>query len=440
MPMPRRETPADCLKTLFGLRRFGIKLGLATIQRMLAGLGNPHRRFKTIHIAGTNGKGSVASGLAAIFMQSGYRVGLYTSPHLVRFNERIQINGKAIADDDIVRLYRRVRNTLSGGREPTFFEFTTAMALDEFGRRKVDWAVVETGMGGRLDATNVIVPELTIITNVSLEHREYLGRTLRQIAFEKAGIIKYRKPVVSGIRQPSARTVLEETARRKSAPVYYLGREFFVRNRSESAFTYQGIDHVWRNLTTGLLGDYQIKNAGLVLAACELLMKKAPGICLDSIQEGLKSHRWPGRLEIVSENPHVWLDGAHNLDAARHLSRYLARHLKGRRLTLVVGILDDKPYELMLKLLLPLSSRVILTQAKINRALPAEKLEEVARPMISDITVIPNVAEAFQQAVTTALPGGVTLVAGSLYVVGEAKAALEAGLVRLGGSSRRVGP
>lgn len=200
MPMPRRETHTECLERMFSLRRFGIKLGLATIRRMLAGLGNPHQRYSCIHIAGTNGKGSVASSLAAVLMCSGYRVGLYTSPHLVRFNERIKVDGEDISDADIVRLYRRVCRALPGGREPTFFEFTTAMALDEFGRRKVDWAVIETGMGGRLDATNVLTPELSIITNVSLEHREYLGHSLPAIAFEKAGIIKRRRPVVTGVR------------------------------------------------------------------------------------------------------------------------------------------------------------------------------------------------------------------------------------------------
>ena len=206
--MTTRPTHTDCLNTLFGLRRFGIKLGLATIRRILANLGNPHRRYRTVHVAGTNGKGSVASGIASVLRASGYRVGLYTSPHLVRFNERIQVDGAEITDADIVRLYRRVKRALPGGREPTFFEFTTAMALDEFARRKVDWAVIETGMGGRLDATNVVAPAVTVVTNVSLEHREYLGPTLAAIAFEKAGIIKRRTPVVTGVRQPSALAVI----------------------------------------------------------------------------------------------------------------------------------------------------------------------------------------------------------------------------------------
>ena len=182
---------------MYGLRRFGIKLGLTTIRKILKELGNPQQGYACIHVAGTNGKGSVASSLASILCQSGYKTGLYTSPHLVRFNERIQVNNRPISNKDVVAAYEAVRQVNFGRREPTFFEFATAMALYEFGRQQVDWAVIETGMGGRLDATNVIQPELSIITNISLEHRDYLGDTLSRIASEKAGIIKRRKPVVT---------------------------------------------------------------------------------------------------------------------------------------------------------------------------------------------------------------------------------------------------
>ncbi len=429
--MPRDTAYTECLETMFALRRFGIKLGLATIRRMLSGLDNPQRRYRCIHIAGTNGKGSVASSLAAILTKSGYRVGLYTSPHLVRFNERIQVDGEAISDMQIVRLFRRVQPTWAGGREPTFFEFTTAMALAEFARRKVEWAVIETGMGGRLDATNVITPELSLVTNISLEHREYLGDTIDRIAFEKAGIVKRRTPVVTGIRQPSAFSVLSETARQRSAPLYRLGSEFRVRRRADGTFTYSGIEHVWTGLATGLRGDHQVQNAALVLAACELLLPKAPQINIGSIREGLIENRWPGRLEVVSQNPLVVFDGAHNLDATRQLSRWLSKNMKGRALTLVVGILDDKPYRAMLKCLVPLASRVIFTQAKINRALPVQTLVTAAQPLTSGITVITDVAQALKFAVKTAPTGGLTLVAGSLYVVGEAQAAIDNGIVRL---------
>ena len=417
---------------MFGLRRFGIKLGLATIRGILSGLGEPQHRFRCIHIAGTNGKGSVASALAAILRGSGYRVGLYTSPHLVRFNERIQVDGREITDAETVRLFRRVKQVPTGRREPTFFEFTTAMALHEFALRKVDWAVVECGMGGRLDATNVLDPELSIITNISLEHREYLGNSIAKIAREKAGIIKRRKPVVTGIRQPSAMAVVAQTARAKSAPLYRLGGEFRIRRTPDGAFSYRGIAHRWQGLRTGLAGDHQLENAALVLAACELLIPKAPRVTFENIRKGLAETRWPGRLEMVCRQPPVMFDGAHNLEAAKRLARHLRDHLAGRSLTLVIGILDDKPYVAMLKRLLPLAGRVIFTRARTSRALPPEKLATAARGLIEDVTIVPVVADALNHALRTADPDGLTLVAGSLYVVGEAKAALDTGSVRTG--------
>ncbi len=415
---------------MFALRRFGIKLGLATMRRMLAGLGHPQRRYRCIHVAGTNGKGSVASALAVILMRSGYRVGLYTSPHLVRFNERIAVNGREISDADIVRLYRRVARVSAGRREPTFFEFTTAMAFDEFARQRVDWAVIETGMGGRLDATNVITPELSVITNISREHREYLGSTIAHIAFEKAGIIKRARPVVTAVRQAAAMAAVRQRADDLAAPLYRIGEQFHTRREPGGTFTYRGIGQVWRGLSTGLQGAHQIQNAGLVLAACELLMARAPKLNPDNIRAGLRENRWPGRLERVSERPLVIFDGAHNLDAARQLARYVTAHFQGRPLTLVVGILDDKPYRAMLTLLAPLAGRIIATQAKINRALPAERIAETVRPLAQEVTVIADVAKALRHAVKTASPGSLTLVAGSLYVVGEAKAAVERGFVR----------
>ena len=429
--MPHIRTHDDCLRTMFALRRFGIKLGLATMRRMLAGLGHPERRFRSIHIAGTNGKGSVAATLAAVLRRAGHRVGLYTSPHLVRFNERITIDGREIADADIVRLYRRVARVAAGGREPTFFEFTTAMAMDEFARRRVEWAVIETGMGGRLDATNVIRPALSVITNISGEHREYLGAAIPQIAYEKAGIIKRNRPVVTGIRQAAALDVVRKRAQALSAPLYRRGREFSTRREPDGTFTYRGMAHVWTGLATALEGAHQHENAALVLAACELLMARDPKLTLDHIRAGLRDVRWPGRLERVSEAPLVIFDGAHNLDAARQLARYLSDHFSDRPITLVVGILDDKPYRAMLKLLAPRAERVIATQATINRALPAARIAAAARPFAPLVIEIPEVAQALTHALATAAPGGLTLVAGSLYVVGEAKAAIASGAVRL---------
>jgi dihydrofolate synthase/folylpolyglutamate synthase len=427
--MSRKNSYQNCLQTMYGLHRFGIKLDLSTIRIILKELGNPHKKFACIHVAGTNGKGSVASSLATILSQSGYTTGLYTSPHLVSFNERIQINNRPISNKAVVDAYKAVTAVHHGRREPTFFEFATAMALFEFGRQPVDWAVIETGMGGRLDATNVITPELSIITNVSLEHQAYLGNTISRIAGEKAGIIKPRKPVITGVRQQSARQVVEKVAVEKKAPLYRLGRDFKVRRHQSGTFTYHGRNCVWPGLRTALQGSHQADNAALVLAACELLTEKHADLAIEDIKTGLAKNYWPGRLETVSSDPLIILDGAHNRAAAENLARFLAANLIGRTLTLVVGILDDKPYEAMLNSLLPLAGRVVLTRAKIERALDPQKLMETAENYPLERTIISDVAEAVKHAINTNPPDGVICIAGSLYVVGEAKAAFDQGLL-----------
>jgi dihydrofolate synthase/folylpolyglutamate synthase len=427
--MVSKNSYQNCLKTLYGFRRFGIKLGLSTIKKILAGLGDPQNSFACIHVAGTNGKGSVASSLASILYRSGYKTGLYTSPHLVRFNERIQVNNRPISNDRVFATYGAVKDAHFGKRDPTFFEFTTAMALFEFAAQKVDWAVIETGMGGRLDATNIINPALSIITNISLEHREYLGNTLTQIAAEKAGIIKNRTPLVTGIRQKKALAEIKRIAAEKKAPLFRLGTDFKIRRNQGQTFSYHGIRNVWHNMQTALPGSYQVDNAALALAACELLGKHKAKITLNNIQQGLSRNHWPGRLEVVSDNPFIILDGAHNLAAARNLAKFLSTNLADRVITLVVGILDDKPYKAMLKSLLTPANRVILTRAKIDRALEPRKLYEAAKSLNPDVTIIPDVALAIKNAIETTPQHGAICIAGSLYVVGEAKEALEKGLI-----------
>jgi dihydrofolate synthase/folylpolyglutamate synthase len=409
---------------MYGLKRFGIILGLSTIRDILKGLGNPQDKYASIHVAGTNGKGSVASALAAILSAAGYKTGLYTSPHLVRFNERIAVNNRPISDKNVVAAYQAVRHVHRGRREPTFFEFSTAMALYEFGRQNVDWAVIETGMGGRLDATNIIKPVLSIVTNISVEHRDYLGNTIVQIAREKAGIIKRRTPVVTGTRKSQALAVIEKVAAEKAAPVYRLAKDFKVRKNSSGTFTYYGVQNTWRGLKVGLRGSHQVENAALVLAASEILHRKKIHLPVDSIREGLEKIQWPGRLEVVSTNPLILLDGAHNLTAARNLTKYLSTHLKNRAIILVIGILDDKPYRAMLQSLVSVSKRVIVTRPKIDRGLPPETLYAVAKKMTSNVEIIPEVETAVKYAVNRVEPRDAVCIAGSLYVVGEAKEAL----------------
>jgi dihydrofolate synthase / folylpolyglutamate synthase len=422
----------ESLSAMYALRRFGIKLGLDAINAVLTDLGHPQNEYRIIHIAGTNGKGSVAAMLSTILHEAGYRVGRYTSPHLERFNERICIDNVPIGDATVVSAYERVCATPRLGRELTFFEFTTAMALYAFARQKVQWAIVETGMGGRLDATNAVRPELTVITNIALEHKAYLGNTLAAIAGEKAGIVKAGVPLVTGVSQKSARDVILKRAEDLGAPTYLKGRDFRCRQSKESRFSYFGRSHVWRHLISGLKGRHQIENAALALAACETLTGTGGvDISEDEIRKGLVNSRWPGRLEVVSARPLVILDGAHNLMAARKLARYLKEQYPHKKITLVIGVLDDKAYEPILKDLMVPCHRVVITQPVIDRAVPAKKLADVARKFATEVAVVPDVGAAVGQALQQCADDEVVCVAGSLYVVGEAKAALrEMGLMK----------
>jgi len=422
----RKSTYKATLDEMFALQRFGIKLGLATIRNILKNLGNPQNQYACIHIAGTNGKGSIASGLSAILQAAGYRTGLYTSPHLIDFNERITVNSRQISNKRVVEAYHKVKKAHRGKRQPTFFEFTTAMALYEFADQGVDCAIIETGMGGRLDATNMVKPAVSIISNISLEHRMYLGNTIAEIAGEKGGIIKYRVPVVTGARQRDAVSMLESLAEKKKAPLYRFGKDFRVRRNSGQTFNYYGMDHTWRNLRTNLVGPHQVDNASLVLAACEALVRKKKfKLSEGHIRKGLSKINWPGRLEFVGQAPRILLDGAHNLAAARNLARFLRDSLPKTNITLVAGILDDKPYKAMLQPLMRLCKKVIVTRPAIDRALEPDVLYDVAKQVVRNVRQFPNVEEAVSHAVKTAKPDEVICVAGSLYVVGEAKQALD---------------
>ena len=420
---------------MFALGRFGIKLEMDTVTGILQRLGSPEKTFRSVHIAGTNGKGSIASTIAGILQATGATTGLYTSPHLVRFNERFAINGIPVSDDEIVEAYLAVKAADIGERQATFFELATAMGFYLFALKKVEWAVIETGMGGRLDATNVLNPALAIITNISIEHTDYLGSTLAEIAGEKAGIIKPGIPVITGITQAEALAVITDTAQKQGAPLYVMGKDFTTiascDNTLTPTFDYQGISLSLKELNTSLPGRHQIQNAALALAACELLCvpgkanPKPPAISPETITRGLHTTQWPGRLEYILHDPHVILDGAHNLHAAENLARFLKEEAQAAHLTLVMGILNDKPYRKMLEYLVPTADRIIFTRPKINRNLDPEILRSASSDLTQvEMTLIDDVGEAVIHAIDTAPPGGTVCIAGSLYVAGEARACI----------------
>ena len=419
----------ECLDKIYKLGRFGIKLELETVQNILRFLNNPQKNYKIIHVAGTNGKGSTATYMASILRKAGFKTGIYTSPHLVRFNERISIDGEDISDEDVVTAYEAVNAVDIGKRRATFFEIATTMAFYHFARKQVEWVVIETGMGGRFDATNVITPQVSVITNLSIEHTDYLGNTIKNLAKEKGGIIKPAVPVVTAVSQPSGVKVIENLAKKNSAPLFRFKKDFSIRKtQKQNTYTFQGIHNAYRDLIKPLPGDHQRENLSLALAACELIFHRNKekdtryDLSQDLVENGLSITNWPGRLEKIQENPLVILDGAHNLKAAQVLGKYLSDKLKDQRLTLVLGILDDKPHDDMLGHLLPLADRVIITKAKIDRSIETEILaSSVKKYFTGDLTIIEDVAQAISHAISTSSKDDAVCIAGSLYVAGEAK-------------------
>ncbi|WP_300459724.1 folylpolyglutamate synthase/dihydrofolate synthase family protein [Desulfobacula sp.] len=419
----------DCLENIYKLGRFGIKLELDTIVNILKRLNNPQQNYHVIHVAGTNGKGSTATYIASILQKAGFKTGIYTSPHLVRFNERIAIDGQPISDDAVVAAYEAVHAADTGKRKATFFEIATAMGFYYFSKKNVDWAVIETGMGGRFDATNVIQPQVSVITNLSIEHTAYLGNTIKDLAREKGGIIKPDTPVITGVSQPSGLEVLKRIARENAADLFVYKQDFSARkDPGRDTYTYKGLIHSFHHLIKPLPGDHQRENLSLALAACELIFEKFKHKDLRYtlnqaiVREGLAIAKWPGRLEHVMEKPLVILDGAHNLHAAKVLATYLSSTVNDRRLTLVLGILDDKPYEKMLKLLVPCAQQIIITRAKIDRSIEPSVLKQAVQGITATpVTIIDDVKEAVTHAIQTSQPQDAVCVAGSLYVAGEAK-------------------
>jgi len=414
---------------LYGLQRFGIKLGLENIRHLMTVLNEPHRSFRSIHIAGTNGKGSTAAMVATVLAEAGFRTGLYTSPHLIDFTERIRVNGVPIPPMEAARLTEKIR-AASPDRPVTFFEFTTAMAFLYFAESAVDFVAAETGMGGRYDATNVLTPDVTVITPIDFDHQAHLGATLDRIAAEKAGIIKPSVPVVTSADRPEAVSVIRKVCRDLKAPLHRLGTEFRVEGSSPQRFRFEGVRWSFSDLNCGLLGRHQISNAGCALAALELLSQTGVPIGEDAVRRGLSSVRWEGRLERMPPAPSgaaVILDGAHNPAGARALREFLelARPSSPGRLILVLGILLDKDIDGILAPLVPIADEVVATHPRIERALAAEDLSRSLEKYSVPVTVRDSLGEALRYAQSAAAAGDLICVTGSLYTVGEARSHLK---------------
>ena len=407
---------------LYKLQRFGIHLGLETISSLLSELENPQRRFPVLHVAGTNGKGSVAAVTASILQAAGIRVGLYTSPHLLDFRERIQVRGTCIPEGRVVELFDRIQALPSFAASPTFFEVATAMAFRYFAEERVEIAVLEVGLGGRFDATNVCQSIGTVITNVSFDHEQYLGSSLEAIAFEKAGILKQNVPLVMGPVEQSVDAVLQEQARHKQVPTFKFGREFQSVSHPSGAFDFFGMHRNYVNLRCALEGEHQTVNAACALAVVEASVTPRTRVPEWAIRQGLEQVFWPGRLERLRRHPLILCDGAHNPAAAERLKIYLQRNVQPeRRLILVVGMMQDKNLRVFLDTLVPLADAVILTQINSPRAAAVRVLKE-ALPVI-DRPVYERDAPEAAIDLATCLAGKNDLICitGSLFLVGHVK-------------------
>jgi dihydrofolate synthase/folylpolyglutamate synthase len=413
------------LDYLYGLEKFGMIFGLTQVERILEALGNPHREVQAIHIGGTNGKGSTAAMMASILQKEGYRMGLYTSPHLIRFNERIKVNGKEIEKEEVAELAGWMKERIEAAGIPspfTFFDFTTAMGLLYFKQKMVDLAILEVGLGGRLDSTNVIDPLLSIITNIAKDHEEYLGRSILKIAREKAGIIKKGRPLITAAAQPQVLRLFSKVCREKGTPYYRVGKEFRYVQNEERHFDYEGLHRKLWGISLNLGGPHQIINATTALGAMEVLDDLGYPVSNDAMIEGLKEVEWPGRLEMVCSSPRVVLDGAHNPAGALVLKESLEKEFQYRHLILLLGVMKDKDIKSILHLLAPLADHLILTRPHYDRAASPALLKKTLGRSGKKAEIVEDLEEAIEKGLSMTQDEDLLCITGSLYTVGEARA------------------
>jgi len=423
------QTPEQGLEFLSTFSPSQIRLGLERIDRALEFLGHPERNFTIVQVAGTNGKGSTCAFIASCLAAADYRVGLYTSPHLVRVNERYRINGREISDELLGQRVLEVAERYPEiGADPpplTYFELGTLVALWHFARERVQVGVLETGLGGRLDATTATRPAVTAITPISFDHLDYLGNTLEEIAHEKAGILKPNIPVIVSRQPPEAFRVVADRAQQLAAPLYQEGRDFDLGQEPGGALVYRGIHGSLSRIVLGLKGRHQWQNAAVALACLELLRERGFRVSPEQLRPGLRDPRWPGRLEQLGSEPALILDGAHNPAGIDALVAALEELVPHRRIHLVFGVLRDKQWRAMISRLFPLCASVQLVAVPSPRSLqPWEYLSE-AKQLCSQCEISSSPAEALAAVERRASRADIILCAGSLYLVGSVRDLLE---------------
>lgn len=421
----------DASTWLYGFDKYGWVFGLERIRFLLEQVGNPQDCLKVIHVAGTNGKGSVCRIIGSILERAGYTVGVYLSPHLERFSERICVNSKEIADDDFRVLVSRVKpfveKMMQQNNTPTFFEIVTVLAFLYFKDQKVDFAVVEVGLGGRLDATNVVHPLVSVITNVSLEHTDILGRDVVSITSEKAGIIKENIPVITAATN-DALTTVKKIAGERNSPVVCVDPTMWKRisfRDNLQVFSIQGSFKEY-SVKTSLLGHHQGENIAVAITSVEQLQMSGVYITDNDILDGVAATAHPGRMELVSDDPLVLLDGAHNPAGMRMLVETLTQDFSSHRLILVLGVLQDKDIKTMLSIIVPHADVVLVTKSKVSRAADPLLLQQLIQQCDAHKTVkvFASIPDAIDHATHIARKNDLICVSGSLFTVGEARSYL----------------
>jgi len=407
------------------------KFDLENTTVLLERLGWPDRAYPTVHIAGTNGKGSTAAFLEVILRDAGFRTGLNTSPHLERINERFRINGEELADekfaDTFTRIHDVIEELLAEGKlraHPTYFECVTALAFEVFARERVEFGVIEVGLGGRLDATNIITPVVSVITRIDFDHENYLGHSLKEIASEKAGILKYHVPAVSAPQLPEAREVIRARARELNCPLLETQEAFRIQRESvEDGCMRATVKEVSTSATFELAprlpGRFQLQNALNAVAAARLLQARNFRITIENIERGVAAAQWPGRLEKIHSQPDIYLDGAHNPGAARELALFLEENFAGSKIYLIYGAMRDKAVDEVAGSLFPLASEVIFTQPGNPRAVSPAQLANLAGHHAAHFTVINDADAALDATLAKAGPEDAIIITGSLYLVGQ---------------------
>jgi dihydrofolate synthase / folylpolyglutamate synthase len=407
------------------------KFDLENISILAERLGRPDRAYPSAHIAGTNGKGSTAAFLESILRHAGFRTGLNTSPHLERINERMRIDGEEVPDEAFAAAFTRVHalieELLAEGKlraHPTYFECVTALAFEYFAHERVEFGAFEVGLGGRLDATNILTPAVSVITRIAFDHENFLGHSLKEIAAEKAGIIKYAVPVVVAPQDQEARQVILEKAKELHAPVFDAREKYELENEtSAKGFWRANIREAetgWEaQIAPGLAGRFQLENALNAVAASRLLAQRGFRITAEHIAAGVANVSWPGRLEKLQSQPDVYLDGAHNPSAARELMEFWDEEFADRRIWLLYGALRDKAVDEIAGLLFPRAAEVVLTKANTPRAISATQLAELAGHYAEKYQVIADAGRALEYLLSKAQAEDAIFVTGSLYLVGQ---------------------